>query len=190
MSPRPSGLERLRPAWEEVGRAAGLDPAVSEPPTPPVPRGLEWFGVSSVEQLAQQPFKADTAEANGSSIAVLADHDGKAALLSADAFPEVILQPVDRHLAEAPHRERLHVDALKLPHHGSRANLHLPLLRRIQSSRHLISADGTQTRHPNPGAIARVVVTQDAPQFVFNYRTAFTEAWDPDTTSVPSNGHG
>ena len=44
---------------------------------------------------------------------------------------------------------------------------------------HLISSDGTATRHPNPEAIARTIVTQDHPRLRFNYRTKFTERWEP-----------
>ena len=50
----------------------------------------------------------------------------------------------------------LHVDVLKLPHHGSHANVSLDLLRTLDCARYLFSSNGAHTRHPHPEAIARV----------------------------------
>jgi hypothetical protein len=175
LSPRPLQLAKLRPVWEPLVREHGLDPAVVPAAPKPLPDELESLGAMSVQQLADKTFKADSAEANGSSIVVLAEFEGHRALLCADGFPEVIRESVERLVGA----DRLQLDAFKLPHHGSRANLNLELLRRVNAPLHLISSDGTATRHPNPEAIARTIVTQDHPRLRFNYRTKFTEIWEP-----------
>jgi hypothetical protein len=82
------------------------------------------------------------------------------------------------------------VDAFKLPHHGSRRNINLALLERVRSPLHLFSSDGTKTKHPNPEAVARAIVTQEKPELRFNYRTKFNEMWDPSSQDVPpAEGH-
>jgi hypothetical protein len=177
LSPGLPQLAKLRPVWEPLVREHGLDPAVEAVVPEPLPPELESLGALSVEELAAKKFKADSAEANGSSIVVLAEFEGRRALLCADGFPEVIRASVERLLDDGA--ERLPLDAFKLPHHGSRANLNLELLRRVSAPLHLISSDGTATRHPNPEAIARTIVTQDHPRLRFNYRTKYTELWEP-----------
>jgi beta-lactamase superfamily II metal-dependent hydrolase len=189
LSPRPEELDKLRPVWEPLVKEHGLDPKTPAAVPPEPPPGLEHLGAQSVDQLADVPFKADSAEANGSSIVVLAEFEGKRALLCADGFPEVILGCVERLLGDAPADARLDVDAFKLPHHGSRRNINLGLLERVRSPLHLFSSDGTKTKHPNPEAVARAIVTQDRPELRFNYRTKFNEMWDPQSPEVPpANG--
>lgn len=76
---------------------------------------------------------------------------------------------------------RQSVDALKLPHHGSRFNVSNNLTEQITSSRYLFSSNGSRTHHPHPEAVARVIVAQrDNAELVFNYRTQYTEPWEDD----------
>ncbi len=177
LSPYLPQLAKLRPIWEPLVREHGLDPAVEAAEPDPLPPEIESLGTPTVDELAAKKFKQDTAEPNGSSIVVLAEFEGHRALLCADAFPEIVRGSVERLLE--PGQDRLALDAFKLPHHGSRANINLDLLRRVSAPLHLISSDGTATRHPNPEAIARTIVTQDNPRLRFNYRTKFTEVWEP-----------
>ena len=148
LSPRPQQLAKLRPVWEPLVREHGLDPAVEPAEPDPLPPELEPLGTPSVQQLAASAFKPTSTEANGSSIVVLAEFEGHRALLCADGFPEVI-RGVGRAAARR-RRTRLALDAFKLPHHGSRANLNLDLLRRVSAPLHLVSSDGTSTHHPQP----------------------------------------
>lgn len=188
LSPRAEELAKLRPIWAPLVREHGLDPEVPAAEQPAAPPGLEAMGTPDVGELAERKFKADSAEANGSSIVLLAEFEGRRALMCADGFPDVILGGVERLLADAPSDERLELATFKLPHHGSRANINLDLLKRIRAPLHLISTDGTQTRHPNPEAVARTIVTQDDPRLLFNYRTEFTEIWDHESPQAPQAG--
>ena len=151
-----------------------------EPPEPP-PSGLETLGTTpDVAALAASAFKEDTAEANGSSIVLLLEHDGTSALLTGDAFPSVVLAGVTRLLAERD-AERLALDAFKVPHHGSRANLSPALLGVLECSRHLFSSNGTNTKHPHPESVARTIEATGAGATLhFNYSTRFNEAWAED----------
>jgi beta-lactamase superfamily II metal-dependent hydrolase len=185
LAPRPRELAKLQPVWAALVGEHGLDPAAPTAEPTPVPPGLELLGGESVEALARRPSNADTSLPNASSIVLLAEFEGYRALLCADGKPGVILASIERLLGDAPPGARLELDAFKLPHHGSRANVNLSLLKRVQAPIHLVSTDGTQTRHPSPEAIARVIVTQERPRLQFNYRTEHTEMWDPASRRAP-----
>lgn len=185
LSPYAQQLANLKPVWNKVVREAGLEPGepAEETPTEPLPEGLEHLGpegLPDVSALAATPFKADTAEANGSTIAVLLEHDGMSAVLCGDAFPTVVLTSVERLLEERG-THRLATDAFKLPHHGSHANISKELLETIDTRHFLFSSNGSHTRHPHPESVARALVTTAAgSSLFFNYRTHFNEAWDEE----------
>lgn len=92
----------------------------------------------------------------------------------------MVVASLDRLLAQRG-RDRLEVDLVKLPHHGSENNVNRELVARVASRRWLFSSDGTFFGHPDPEAVARVVTgDQDTPELVFNYRTRHTAIWDSE----------
>jgi beta-lactamase superfamily II metal-dependent hydrolase len=185
LSPRPQELAKLQPIWAPLITEHGLNPAVAAVEPRPAPPGLEAMGAKSIETLAHVLSKPDTSPANASSIVLLAEFEGRRALLCADGHASVILASVERLLRGTPSDTKLELDAFKLPHHGSRANINLALLQQLRAPLHLVSTDGTQTRHPSPEAIARTIVAQQRPSIQFNYRTEHTEMWDPASRRVP-----
>jgi Metallo-beta-lactamase superfamily len=177
LSPYPAQLERLRPVWAETVTEANLNPNIAPEPPVPLPEGVESYGAPpSVAQLVEGRFEPDSAPANGTSIALLLEFGGRAVILAADAYPDVLRASVERLLRQRA-VERLRLDAFKLPHHGSRKNVNLELLEMLECPLYLFSTDGTQTRHPHPEAVARVLVTAGAPTLAFNYRTEFNSRW-------------
>ena len=182
------GLEQLfelRPEWEDAIVEAGLDP---EQPLPEPEEeeeepaeGLERLGARpNIAALAASAFTEDDAPPNGSSIVLLLEHDGKSALLTADAFPSVVLAGVNRLVVERG-VTRLAVDAFKVPHHGSRFNLSPALAAAIDCKDFLFSSNGKQTEHPHLESIARTILAagQDSTLF-FNYSTTFNDPWADD----------
>lgn len=191
LSPTPTQLERLRPVWKTIVDEHNLNPAVEPEPPVPLPEGVEALGaMPDVDSLAAKPFKSDTTKPNGSSIALLLEvEDGPSALLAADAFPTVVQESVERLLAERG-EARLALDAFKLPHHGSRANINHGLLGLIDCPLHLFSSDGTQTKHPHPESVARVLATSKRPlDLAFNYLTKYNEPWR-DSEAAEHYGYG
>jgi hypothetical protein len=177
-------LADLRPVWKEAVEEAGLDPDKPRPAPEPeeeLPGGLEELGIApNVAALVASPFTQDSAEPNGSSIVLLLEHDGKSALVTGDAFPSVVLAGVNRLLAERG-VPRLELDAFKVPHHGSRSNLSPALLAALDCRDHLFSTNGTQTKHPHPESVARVIdATGPESRLFFNYTTTFNEPWADD----------
>lgn len=199
LSPSYKQLLKLSREWEKELTAAGLldwtdeeilEALVASRTLAPVDDFLgddeaflgEEIDVSAMVAAAK---KHDGSAANGSSIAFVASFGGKSCLFSGDAYSEVLERGVERLLAGSPER-RLALDAFKVPHHGSRANVHDDLLARLDCRRFLVSTDGSRFKHPDAQAIARLVGgtwrvdhQSDRPvELHFNYRTEFNEKWD------------
>ena len=177
LSPTPAQLVALFPKWKKEAEAAGLHPdKAPAPQREPPPPGWEVFGTPNVETLARSAYEPDDAIANGSSIALLAECDGKRALLLADAFAEVVHATLDSLIGEG---EKLDVDLVKVSHHGSEKNTPIDLVQRLPASTWLVSASGAYHKHPKPVAMARIVkhAPKDA-EIVFNYRNEITRKWD------------
>jgi len=176
LSPTPAKLAELKPAWKKEVLKAGLDPAIKRPEEAESAEGFELLGgPPDVDELVLEKFSEDTAEANGSSIAVLAEFEGHRLLLTGDAHPGVLTGAIKRLGTSG----KLAVDACKLPHHGSKANVSRQLLEALDCKKYLFSTNGAQFKHPDRQAVARVIKWGGAqPELSFNYRTKYNEAWD------------
>lgn len=182
------GLEQLvelRPVWKEALEEAGLDPEKPRPEPEEEEEepagGLEELGTRpNIAALAASAFTEDHAEPNGSSIVLLLEHDEKSVLLTADAFPTVVLAGVSRLVVERG-IQRLAVDAFKVPHHGSRFNLSPALAAALDCKDYLFSSNGKATEHPHLESVARTILAagQDSTLF-FNYSTTFNDPWADD----------
>jgi len=125
--------------------------------------------------LAKTPFKSDTSLKNGSSIAFLAEYDGKKMLFTGDAYAGILLDSIKKYL---PGCEPLYLDLFKIPHHGSTSNISKKLLERIRCSTYLISASGAYHAHPDEIAIARLIkYGGHKPDLYFNYLSTYNEIW-------------
>lgn len=177
LSPTPAKLAELKPKWEAEVRKAGLEPGVAA--SVETAEGFELLGAPDIDALASQPFVEDAAEANGSSVAVLAEFEGRSLLLTGDAHPSVLVDAIGRVAPERRDaRGRLPIDACKLPHHASKANVSRALLGALACPQYLCSTNGAYFRHPDPQAVARVIKWGGAqPALVFNYRSRFSSAW-------------
>ena len=125
-------------------------------------------------------FNEDDKEPNGSSIALLAEYDGKTALLTGDAFPSVLAESLNRLLEDrGMSGQRLELDAVKMPHHGSQNNISPELIQMVRCRRWLFSTDGARHHHPHPNAVARVIAGAGGrPTLYFNYRSDESKVWD------------
>jgi Metallo-beta-lactamase superfamily len=204
LSPTRQELVKLRNGWPEALREAGLEkdfrslkeelsniPGVlggessdgSKPrvATNKLEQAIQKLSATGrrgwVNDLLARKFKSDRSVPNGSSIAVLAEYEGKSCLLTGDAFATTLVDGL-RRLTQERGIRRLKLDALKVSHHGSRANINTDLLQLLKCRRYLFSSNGIKTRHPNPESVARVITgggTQ--PTLFFNYKTCFNNFW-------------
>lgn len=131
--------------------------------------------------IAAAKTSKDGSIPNGSSIAVLIEHRGASLVLGADAFGSVLGAGL-AGVAAARGVTALPVDAVKLPHHGSKGNVLEALIKVAPARHYVVSSNGDTFHHPDDEALARVLMhAPPAPTLWFNYRTPRTERWDnPD----------
>jgi hypothetical protein len=103
---------------------------------------LEWLAKAE-KQMASDPqtmANSDASVRNLSSIVLLAESGGKTALLTGDARSDHILAGLEQAgLFTDP---TLHVNVLKVPHHGSDRNTTAKFFRTVTADTYVISADG------------------------------------------------
>jgi len=127
LGPRRSELKRLQrehDAWLRKRKAEG------KPVTPG----------SMLQSLS------DNTAANLSSIVVLAERDGRKALLTGDARSDFVLKGMEE-CGLIPEGGSLEVDLLKMPHHGSDRNVDEDFLKRVTAPQYLFTGNG---EHGNP----------------------------------------
>jgi beta-lactamase superfamily II metal-dependent hydrolase len=129
----------------------------------------------NVEQIATQLDSPDNTKANGTSIAFVLEYQGRRALFSADAHPNTLINGLERF---SQGTERVEFAVVKVAHHGSAANSTSQLMNRLASDLWLISSNGSRHQHPDPEAVARIVLTPlRNKKLIFNYRTKFNGIW-------------
>jgi hypothetical protein len=180
LSPSVDQLKRLRSYWvtDLKGRLkAGDEEAALRLLDADEKYAIDALGrTTNVERLITKKFKEDPSKANGSSIAFLAEYDGKCMLFTGDAHPSVLVNTLDR-LGEAGNP--LEIELFKVAHHGSGYNTSPALLERIRCKHALISTNGIKFEHPDAECIARIVHAHDGGGLTlhFNYSTDFTKPW-------------
>lgn len=149
----------------------------------------DTLGRGSEEAGADAPFGGDASAANGSSIALLLEYPATAPtvrlLLAGDAWPGVLETSIATLLG-APGK-RLAIDAFKLPHHGSVANLSAGLLARLRCNHYLVSTSGALFRHPHKRALDLILEHHTGPgrpTLHFNYLTRCTAPWGEEADQL------
>jgi beta-lactamase superfamily II metal-dependent hydrolase len=177
LSPTPERLQALWTVWSkevEKLRRKERDKAEAEAEPAPTRGGLD------LEALARKRTALDRAVPNGSSIAILLEHQGASVMLSGDAFADVLVPEIEalaRKRGQQPGTP-LAVDVHKLSHHGSRANVTTDLMKAVAAKHLIVSTSNAYFKHPNAEAIARVITGSRQPVLWFNYDTPQNRQWD------------
>jgi beta-lactamase superfamily II metal-dependent hydrolase len=177
LSPNWNKLEKLEPVWQRELEKAGLLGRAEDPDTDSA--GVESLGAltaDEVEEAARSEFEPDRSEANGSSICVLAEFDGRKAVLTGDAHAELMADSLSKLRRNGP---PVALDAFKLSHHGSHGTHSVEVMKEIRSKRFLISTDGSRHKHPHVESLARTVKHAGGDiELVFNYESTHTSKWN------------
>ena len=107
---------------------------------------LEWL--AKAENMMTDPAalaNADISVPNLSSIVLLAKCDGKTILLTGDARSDHILDGLEA--AGLLTDGKMHIDVLKVPHHGSKRNITAKFFKAVTADKYVISANG---KNDNP----------------------------------------
>jgi beta-lactamase superfamily II metal-dependent hydrolase len=175
LSPTPARLKSLYKVWDK--ELARLRNKESDLPGPvePVPRDTASMDIKA---LAAKVTAYDRAAANGSSISMLLEHRGASVLLGADAFSPVLVPALQALARQRRQPGGLVLDAIKLSHHGSRANVTSELLKAVRADHYVFSTNNAIFNHPDDEAVARVLVHGGRqPTLWFNYTTARNLRW-------------
>lgn len=182
LSPMAEQLREMAAKWKSELHDKGLEPGDTEAIFQVLAdRGTAYqpdaLGTVDPELMAEKAFSEDTAEPNGSSIAVLAEYQDTRVLLTGDAFPTVLVTSINRILDEL-NQSKLSIDALKVAHHGSKGNTSPELLSKLACTQYLVSTNGKKFNHPSPECIARIITAGEDPVTVrFSNNHDESEIW-------------
>lgn len=165
LSPDRRALEDLIDDWVSECKKHGLIPGV-DAVEPAPPSGLEVMGAIDIDKLAASDFDQDDSKPNRTTIAFLLEHAGKRLVMTGDAHPDRLVESL---APLAGPNGKVALDALLVPHHGSRNNLNMELVELVDCKRFLFSTSGAVNRHPHAETVARVIKAGNSPEIVFNY---------------------
>lgn len=109
----------------------------------------EWLDEHEAAVASGDPVvmaNSDTSVPNLSSICVIAEADGRTALLTGDARSDFLYEGL-KAKGVLDQLGRVHFDLLKVPHHGSDRNITRWFFEHVTADRYVISANG---KHGNP----------------------------------------
>jgi beta-lactamase superfamily II metal-dependent hydrolase len=177
LSPSGKQLRQLRKSWVKALKEAGMKPGDFDDARERLAQRKEYKPkVPAEDVFAPKRFASDSSVANGGSIAFVLEFEGRRVLLGADAFSPVLTAAL-RRLAAEEGVERVPLDAVKLPHHGSMANIDKAFLDAIESSCFLVATNGDHFKHPDPQTIRLIGEQVPQAEVRFNQRSATTETW-------------
>jgi hypothetical protein len=183
LSPNPLKLDKMANAWKRTIQKEGFSPGDLKAAWKALAKRKKFLPkkgllgtIPNLDALVKKQFLRDDATPNGSSIACLAEYEGKSILLLADAHPDLVASSIER-LCQERGTQRLAVDAVKVAHHGSKHNTSVALLKLLESPRYLVSTNGDQFRHPDKECMARVLRFGKPSYLYFNYETKYTKPW-------------
>lgn len=105
----------------------------------------------------EKPDREDTSKTNRASIAFVWELGDKKILLLGDATSEVVIEGIQAYKKknQIPLNEKIYFDAIKIPHHGSDANLSKELLKHIDSPNWIFC--GCTSSAPNLHTLANII---------------------------------
>ena len=140
-------LKRLRARWASAIR--DFTPGDVEEALRRLKERREYKPPVFPAVFAAEQYGEDRTPANGSSISFLLEEEkGAKVLLLGDAHAQTLASTLKRLVSQRS-LERLRVDAVKLPHHGSMGNVSNEWLQLVDCDRWLISTNGAIFGHPD-----------------------------------------
>lgn len=182
LSPTKAKLTALLRDWDKVIRAEGFGTGDQAEILDRLKQERRLRALGSPDALgsdeASDRQSPDDALANGSSIAFTLEVGSQKVLFTGDAHTDVLIEALDAYLAVG---KKLKIQALKVPHHGSRGNMSPALLDRLDCRHFLISTDGKHFGHPDAPTIEQIRAAGGKPELWFNYASPQTVPWlDPE----------
>ncbi len=106
----------------------------------------------------------DESVPNLSSVVVLAELGGKRILLTGDARGDFVLEGLK---AAGVLDQTLHLDVLKVPHHGSNRDVEVDFFRKVTADHYVISANG-KYGNPDPETLEMIAAARGQDEFTIH----------------------
>lgn len=155
LSPRDTEITKLNKRWEieqsEKRKASSSD---------------DDYKKTIKELLKNDKYIKDQSIVNRSSISFLLECGRFKVLMLADSRSDIITKSLNR--LGYNNENKLVLDYVKLPHHGSKNNLYYDLLHIIDCKKYIISTDGSIFNHPDKITLARILKVFSNVEFYFN----------------------
>ncbi|OOM75473.1 MBL fold metallo-hydrolase [Clostridium sp. BL-8] len=155
LSPRDTEIKKLNKRWEressEKRKASSSE---------------DDYKTSIKELLKNDRYIKDKSIVNRSSISFLLEYGRFKILMLADSRSDIITKALNR--LGYNKNNKLVIDYVKLPHHGSKNNLYYDLLEIIECKKYIISTDGGIFNHPDKITLARILNVFSDVEFYFN----------------------
>ncbi len=140
---------------------------------------IDRFNISetqhkTIEELANSKFINDDSVTNASSFSFLIEFNGKRILYLGDCNVNTVISWLDK-----TKQDKIKVDVVKISHHGSKKNTNLELLKRIESTKYLISTNGALHNHPDIETLARIALVNNISEteVLINYEIEDIPTW-------------
>jgi beta-lactamase superfamily II metal-dependent hydrolase len=183
LSPTPAALANLRTVWEQTLGSALRGEREEAEEIAGLPSDL-----NNLESLAKTVTPLDSSIPNASSIAFVLEHGGVRCLFAADASTRILGAALTAFGNSRDGRPQS-MDMVKLPHHGSKANVTSKLLALCPAAHYIVSTDSSAHGHPHDIALARAVLCN--PGFTrslwFNYATLANQRWSNQSLTARYN---
>jgi hypothetical protein len=193
LSPTAEKLRALRATWLATFEALGGTPGDEAFIGARLDRDRRFRGEGAVpalpgglDEAADAATALDAAVANGSSLAFVAEYEGRRCALLGDAHALPVQQALGR-MARERGEEPLRLDAVKVSHHGSDGNTTTLLLQKMACRNFLVSTNGSVFNHPDDAAIARIVKHAAPARLFFNYTSDRNRKWGDETLQRQGN---
>lgn len=155
LSPQIKDLDRLNKKWEREN--SDKTEASSS---------CNDYDKTIKELLKEDKYAKDKSIPNRSSISFLLECGEYKLLMLADSRSDIIVKSLEA--LGYCEDNKLKVEYVKLPHHGSKNNLNYDLLKIIECNKFIISTDGSIFNHPDKVTLARIINVVGKPKFYFN----------------------
>ncbi len=173
LGPSIKELQRLRTQWASAIR--DFSPGNAEEALRRLRERRQYRPPEMPAVFAAPQYGDDRSPANGSSISFIFEYKGISILFAGDAQARGLAPSLER-LANLRSLNKVPLDVVKLPHHGSMRNVSDEWLQWVDCQNWLISTNGDVFDHPDietAELIARFC--QDPPTLLCNYKSASTE---------------
>ncbi|WP_333669311.1 MBL fold metallo-hydrolase [Acinetobacter guillouiae] len=163
LSPSDKYLRKLLVKWE---KEEGL---------PETSTNNTDYKYSYAELLATDKFIEDKSIHNGSSLSFILERNGKNFVFLGDAFPSTIIEGL--RVLGYSEENPLKAELVKISHHGSKKNTNSELLKLIDTTKYVVSTDGSRHGLPNKTTFARIHTINPEAHILFNYEHLIDEIY-------------